>query len=104
MRERLKYTHAGPHCRPNESEPQEWAWASALRASLMSLLCSRAEDSPGTVTSDRRVQSQAGFEAWRLLMQSRPFLAGNFGLEPVHIRVLSPLGAFHTLQTSFYGG
>lgn len=37
-------------------------------------------------------------------MQSLPFLAGNFGLEPMHIRVLSPLGAFHTLQTSFYGG
>lgn len=36
-------------------------------------------------------------------MESLPFGAWKFGLEPVHIRVLSPLGAFHVLQTSFYG-
>lgn len=36
-------------------------------------------------------------------MQSFPFLASNFGLEPEHIRVISPSGAFHVLQTSFYG-
>lgn len=37
-------------------------------------------------------------------MPSLPLLAGNFGLEPMHISVLSPLGVFPTLQTSFYGG
>lgn len=37
-------------------------------------------------------------------MQSLPFLAGNFGFGPMQVRVLSPLGAFHTLQVSFYGG
>lgn len=34
------------------------------------------------------VEKGTGFEEWRLLMESLPFLARDLGLEPMHIRVL----------------
>lgn len=57
-------------------------------ASLMGLVCKRAEDSAGTIKSYRRGVRKAVFEEWRLLMESLPFWARSFGLGPMRMRVL----------------
>lgn len=66
-------------------------------------MCSRAEGSLGTAKSYRS-PGKAGFEEWRLLLELPLFGASGFGLEPVHIEVFSPSGAFHVCKLGFMAG
>ena len=85
--------------RVSEMGPGLWHF----KASSVSLMCERAEDSPRTVRSCGRCIRKSGFEEMRLLMELLLSWARSFELGPVPMRVLSPSGAFFALQTSFNG-
>ena len=104
MKEHLKYTHAWA--------PLQTSWIGVSGAGLDLGTGSFLDESnlqqgwgQAWDCHIRRKGCEEGLglknrDSWCNLFHFWPVI---FGLEPKHIRVISPSGAFHVLQASFYG-